>query len=81
MLRTDSGYPDNFMVNSWVFKDDESESDAKTNSKHRVCLLVVGSPLLAWRVHIMSTPPSPTHTNIKQYFYFPLDSIVSSYKH
>ncbi len=48
MARADSGYPHNFMVNSWVFKDDESESDAKTNSRHQVCLL------LAWRVHAQS---------------------------
>ncbi len=34
MPKADSGYPHNFMVNSWVFKDDESESDAKTNSRH-----------------------------------------------
>ncbi len=61
----------NFMVNSWVFKDDESETDAKSNSRHRVCLLLVGSPLLAWRVHAQSPPlahcatltPSLTHTH------------------
>ncbi len=52
--RADSGYPHNFMVNSWVFKDDESESDDKINSRHRVCLLLVESPLLAWRVHAQS---------------------------
>ncbi len=45
--KADSGYPHNFMVNSWVFKDDESKSDAKTNSRHRVCLHLVGSLLLA----------------------------------
>ncbi len=54
--RADSGYPHNFIVNSWIFKDDESKSDAKTNSKHRVCLLLVGSPLLVWRVHARSPP-------------------------
>ncbi len=54
MLRADSGYPHNFMVNSWVSKDDESKSDAKTNSKHWGCLLLVGSSLLAWRVHAHS---------------------------
>ncbi len=36
------------MVNSWIFKNDESETDAKTNSRHQVC------PLLAWRVHAQS---------------------------
>ncbi len=51
MPRADSGYPHNFMVNSWVFKDEESESDAKTNSRHRVCLLLVEYLLLTWRVH------------------------------
>ncbi len=39
MPRTDSGYPRNFMVNSWIFQDDESESDAKTNSRQRVTAL------------------------------------------
>ncbi len=32
MPRADSGYPRNFGINSWVFKDDESETEAKTNS-------------------------------------------------
>ncbi len=54
MPRADSGFPHNFMANFWVFKDDESESDAKTKSRHRVCLLLVESPLLAWRVHAQS---------------------------
>ncbi len=44
MPRADSCYPHNFMVNSWVFKDDVSESEAKTDSRHWVCLLLVGSP-------------------------------------
>ncbi len=52
--RIDSGHPHSFMVNFWVFKDDKSESDAKTNSGHRVCLLLVESPLLVWRVHAKS---------------------------
>ncbi len=42
------------MVNFWVFKDDESESDAKTNS---------GSPFLAWRVTHTHTH---THTHTQQ---------------
>ncbi len=54
MPRADSGSPRNFMVNSWVFKDYESESDAKTNSRHRVCLFWVGKPLLACRVRAQS---------------------------
>ncbi len=41
MLRADSGYPHNFMVNSWVFRDDESESEVKTNSGPGVCPLLV----------------------------------------
>ncbi len=44
----DSGHPHNFMVNSWVFKNDESETDAKINNRLQVC------PLLAWRVHAQS---------------------------
>ncbi len=32
------------MVNSWVYKDDESESEAKTNSGPRVCPLLVEGP-------------------------------------
>ncbi len=47
MPRADAGYHLNFMINSWVFKEEESESDAKTKSRHRVCLLLVGSTLLA----------------------------------
>ncbi len=42
------------MVNYWVFKDDESETDANTYNRHRVCPLLVGSPLLIWRVHAQS---------------------------
>ncbi len=54
MPRVDSGYPHNFMIDSWVFEDDKSETDAKTNSRHRVCPLLVGSLLLAWRVNAKS---------------------------
>ncbi len=61
MPRVDSGNPHILMVNSWVFKDEESESEAKTNSGPRVCLLLVEGlhfacvehaqfPLLAHRV-------------------------------
>ncbi len=68
MPRADLGYHHNFMVkwSSWVFKDDECESDAKTNSRHRVCPLLVGSPLLAWSVHAQSLLLAHcvnTHTN------------------
>ncbi len=41
MPRADSGYPHNFMVNSRVFKGDESESEVETNSEPRVCPLLV----------------------------------------
>ncbi len=51
MPRADSGYPHNFMVNSWVFTDDESESEAKTNSGPRVCPLLVESPHFACVEH------------------------------
>ncbi len=49
--RADSGYPHNFMVDSWVFKDDESESAAKTYSGPRVCPLLVKSPHFACVEH------------------------------
>ncbi len=49
MPRAHSGYPHNFMVDSWVFKDDESE--AKTNSGPRVCPLLVESPYFACVEH------------------------------
>ncbi len=45
--RADSSNAHNFRVNSWGFKDDESETEAKTNSGHRVHPLLVGSLLLA----------------------------------
>ncbi len=51
MPRADSGYPHNFMVNSWVFKDDESKSEAKTNSGPRVCPLLVEGPHFACVEH------------------------------
>ncbi len=38
MPRGDSGYPHNFGVNALVFKDDESKSEAKTNSGLQVCV-------------------------------------------
>ncbi len=44
----------NFWVNSDIFKDDESEAEAKTNSGHRVCPLLVRSPLLACAEHTQS---------------------------
>ncbi len=44
MPRVDFGYPHNFIVDSWVFKDEESESEAKTNSGPRACPLLVESP-------------------------------------
>ncbi len=51
MPRVDSGYPHNFMVNSWVFKDDESKSEVKTNSGPQVCPLLVKSPHFACVEH------------------------------
>ncbi len=35
MPRVDSAYSHNFMIYCWVFKDDESKTDAKTNSRHQ----------------------------------------------
>ncbi len=60
--RVDWGYLHNFMVNPWVFKDDASETDAKTNSRHRVCPLLVGSPFVTWRVQAQS-PLSAHYTH------------------
>ncbi len=54
--REDSGYPHNFMVNSSVFKGDESESKGKTDNGPGVCpLLVKGLPLCMCRTCTMST--------------------------
>ncbi len=39
------------MANSWVFKDEESESEAKTNSEPRVCPLLVEGPPFACVEH------------------------------
>ncbi len=49
--RADSGYPYNFTVKSWIFKDDESEFDAKTNSGPWACPLLVEGPLFACVEH------------------------------
>ncbi len=49
MPRVGSGYPYNFGIISWVFKADDFKTEVKINSRHRVCLLLVGSPLLACR--------------------------------
>ncbi len=54
MPRADAGYPHNFEVSSEVFKDAESENEAKTNSRRRVCPLLVSSPLLACTEHAQS---------------------------
>ncbi len=51
MPRADSFYAHNFMVNSWVSKGDESESEVKTNSRPRVCPLLVEGPHFAYIEH------------------------------
>ncbi len=51
MPRADSGYSHNFMVKSLVFKDDESESEAKTNSGPRACLFLFEGPHFACVEH------------------------------
>ncbi len=51
MPRADSGYFHNFMVKSWVFKDDESKSEAKTNSVPWVCPFLVEGPHFACAEH------------------------------
>ncbi len=50
MPRASLGYLHNFGVNSSVFKD-ESKTEAKTNSGHRMCSLLVGSLLLTCTEH------------------------------
>ncbi len=51
MPRADSCYLHNFMVNSWVFKGGEFESEVKTNSRPRVCLFLVEGPHFACVEH------------------------------
>ncbi len=51
MQRTD---PNNFRVDSVVFKDDESKTEAKTNSGHQVHLLLFRSPFVACTEHAQS---------------------------
>ncbi len=51
MRRADVDYPHNFWANSKVFKDDESETEAKTHNEHRVCLLLVGGSFFACKKH------------------------------
>ncbi len=48
MPKAGAGYPYNFGVNSEVFNDADSETEAKTNSTHRVC------PFLACTEHAQS---------------------------
>ncbi len=47
MPRAGAGYPYNFGVSSKIFKDDEFETEAETNSRHPVCPLFVRGSLLA----------------------------------
>ncbi len=54
MPRADSGYTHNFMVKFWVFKDDESKSESKTNNRPWVCSLLVEGPHFARVEHAMS---------------------------
>ncbi len=64
MLRADSVYLHNFGVDSDIYKDNKSETEAKTNSGHRACLLLACAelaqrPLLACRV----STQTQTHTH------------------
>ncbi len=59
MQRADAGYTYNFRVNYVAFKDDESKTEAKTNSGHRVCPFLIRSSLLACTEHAQS--PLFTH--------------------
>ncbi len=82
MPRVDSDYPHNFMVNSWVLKGDESESEVKTNSGPRLCLLLVKDPHFACVEHV----PCPllahristhvqTHTHTREHPRFHLNEV------
>ncbi len=66
MPKVDSSNPQSFGVNFWVFKDDESETEAKTNSGHRVC------PLLACTEHALCSllarhVSTHTHTHTRMH--------------
>ncbi len=80
MPRADSGYPHNFMVNSWVFKDDESKSDAKTNSRYRVCPLLL--EVRSWhgeymhRVRSWHIVYTHTHTHTHTQYVFSTSFII-----
>ncbi len=89
MLRADSGCPHNFMVDSWVFKDDDSESEAKTNSGHRIMsALGPKSTLRMCRTRTMSAigalcKCTHTHTlharaQCTSQLYYRVDSIFSN---
>ncbi len=67
--RVDSGYPHNFMVDSWVFKDDESESEAPrvcpllVESPHFACVEHAQCPLLAHCLSVHTHTHTHTHTH------------------
>ncbi len=68
MRRMDAGQPHIFQVDSGVLKDDEFESEAKTDSGHRVCPLSVGCPHLAWiehAQHLLLAHCVSTHTHVR----------------
>ncbi len=73
--RADSGYPHNFMVNLWVFKNDESKSEAKTNNGPRVCPLLVENPHFACVEHA-PCPLLAQRVRTRMYTY-----IIHSYRH
>ncbi len=75
MPRASLGHPNNFMVKSWVFKDDKCESEAKTNSGPRVCLLFVEGPHFACVEHaqcllLAHCVSTHTHTRVGCFFVF-----------
>ncbi len=47
-------YTSHLRVNSGVFKDNESETEAKTNNEPRVCPLFIGNPLFVCKEHAQS---------------------------
>ncbi len=72
MQRVDTSYTYNLEIDSSIFKDVESKTEAKTNRQPRVHPLLVESPLFACKEHALSplfackTPAhvqTPTHTS------------------
>ncbi len=55
MPRADASYPYHYRIDSMVFKDNESKTEVKTRSGHRVHPLLVGSLHSACKEHALSS--------------------------